>query len=114
MPGPIAHLEITGQDAEKLQAFFKDLLGWELNADNEQNYGVGNLSDEVGVGVGPAQQGPGAALFYVGVDSVSGTLEKAEGLGGKTVMPEMAVPGGPTIGIFTDPEGHMVGLFQNE
>jgi predicted enzyme related to lactoylglutathione lyase len=86
MAGPIVHLEITGQDGEKLQAFFTDLFGWQLNADNPMNYGTGQLDDSVGLGVGPAP---------------------------KTVMPASDVPGGPTIGLFTDPEGHTVGLFQN-
>jgi predicted enzyme related to lactoylglutathione lyase len=110
---PIAHLEVTGQDGAKLQSFFSDLFGWQLNADNPMNYGTATLSDDVGVGVGPAQEGPGAAVFYLGVDSVADTLAKAESLGGKTVMPPMAVPGGPTIGLFTDPEGHMIGVFEN-
>jgi predicted enzyme related to lactoylglutathione lyase len=113
MPGPIVHLEITGQDGGALQKFFSDLFGWQLNADNPMNYGTGQLSDDVGVGVGPAQEGPGAAAFYIGVDSVADTLAKAEGLGAKTLMGPMAVPGGPTIALFTDPEGHMVGLFEN-
>jgi hypothetical protein len=113
MAGPIVHLEITGQDGEKLQAFFTDLFGWQLNADNPMNYGTGQLDDSVGLGVGASPGGSGGATFYIGVDSVSDTLAKAESLGGTTVMPSSDVPGGPTIGVFTDPEGHTVGLFQN-
>jgi predicted enzyme related to lactoylglutathione lyase len=112
MAGPIVHLEITGQDGEKLQTFFSDLFGWQLNADNPMNYGTGMINDDIGLGVGAAPEGPGAAVFYIGVDSVADTLGKAESLGGKTVMPSSEVPGGPTIGLFTDPEGHMVGLFE--
>jgi predicted enzyme related to lactoylglutathione lyase len=113
MANPIVHLEVTGQDGEKLQKFFSDLFGWQLNSDNPLNYGTGQIADDVGVGVGPAQDGTGAAVFYIGVDSVADSLAKADGLGGKTMFGPMDVPGGPTIGIFTDPEGHMVGLFQN-
>jgi predicted enzyme related to lactoylglutathione lyase len=112
MSNPIAHLEVTGQNPGELQKFFVDLFCWQLNSDNPQNYGVGMLDDSVGVGIGPAQEGPGAAVFYIGVDSVADSLAKAESLGGKSVMGPMSVPEGPTIGIFTDPEGHMVGLFQ--
>lgn len=109
---PIVHLEVTGQDRKKLQDFFAQLFGWELNADNPMNYGTGQISDEVGLGVGPAMEGQGASLFYIGVDDVEASLAKAESLGGSRVMGPMDVPGGPTIGIFTDPEGHMVGLFR--
>jgi predicted enzyme related to lactoylglutathione lyase len=112
MSGPLVHLEVVGQDGEKLQQFFTELFGWQLNADNPMNYGSGTISDEVGVGVGPAQEGSGAATFYVGVDNVEEALAKAESLGGGRIMGPMDVPGGPTIGLFTDPEGHQVGLFQ--
>jgi uncharacterized protein len=111
MSSPVAHLEVTGQDAQKLQSFFSDLFGWQLDANNEQNYGVGMLGDSVGVGVGPAQDGSGAAVFYLGVDDVESTLAKAESLGGTRIMGPMDVPEGPTIGLFADPEGHVVGLF---
>jgi predicted enzyme related to lactoylglutathione lyase len=110
---PIAHLEVTGKDGAKLQSFFSELFGWKLDADNPMNYGMATLSDDVGVGIGPAQDGTGAAVFYLGVDSVEDSLAKAESLGGTRFMGPMDVPNGPTIGIFTDPEGHMVGLFQN-
>jgi uncharacterized protein len=111
MSTPVVHLEVTGNDAAKLQSFFSDLFGWQLDANNEQNYGVGMVSDTVGVGVGPAMEGPGASVFYLAVDDVEGTLAKAESLGGSRIMGPMDVPDGPTIGIFADPEGHMVGLF---
>jgi uncharacterized protein len=112
MTTPVVHLEVTGQDGQKLMSFFGDLFGWELDANNPQNYGVGMINDSVGVGVGPAQEGSGASVFYLAVDDVEGTLAKAESLGGSRIMGPMTVPDGPTIGLFTDPEGHMVGVFQ--
>jgi predicted enzyme related to lactoylglutathione lyase len=112
MSSPIVHLEVTGQDGAKLQSFFSDLFGWQLDANNPQNYGVGTLNDSVGVGVGPAQEGSGASVFYVGVANAEDTLAKAESLGGSRIMGPMTVPDGPTIGLFADPEGHMVGVFQ--
>jgi predicted enzyme related to lactoylglutathione lyase len=112
MSSPMIHLEVTGQDGEKLQSFFSDLFGWQLDANNPQNYGMGSVGDAVSIGVGPAQEGPGAAIFYIAVDDVEGTLAKAESLGGTRIMGPMPVPDGPTIGLFGDPEGHMVGVYQ--
>jgi len=51
--------------------------------------------------------------FYVGVDDVTASLEKAVSLGGSIVMPEMQVMEDVIIGIFTDPEGHVIGLVKN-
>jgi predicted enzyme related to lactoylglutathione lyase len=112
MSSPVVHLEITSQDGAKLQSFYTDLFGWKLDANNPMNYGVGMLNESVGIGVGPAQDGPGAAVFYIGVDSAEDALGKAESLGGKRIMGPMEVPNGPTIGLFADPEGHTVGVFQ--
>jgi hypothetical protein len=50
------------------------------------------------------------ATFYVQVDDPQAALDQIEKLGGQTIMPVMAVPGGPTIAMFTDPEGNRVGL----
>ena len=112
MSNPIVHLEVVGQDGGKLMSFYSDLFGWQLDANNPQNYGVGQLDDSVGVGVGPAPEGPGGATFYIGVDDVAAALAKAEELGGTKMMGPMEVPEGPTIALFTDPEGNRIGLFK--
>ena len=48
--------------------------------------------------------------FYVNVPDVAAALKTAESLGAKTVMPPMAVPGGPEIAQFADPDGNIIGL----
>jgi uncharacterized protein len=112
MSSPLIHFEVAGKDPQKLQDFFSGLFGWQVNADNEMNYGMVNLSGDVGGGIGPAPEGqPGHAMFYVGVDDVEAALQKAESLGGKRVFGPMEVPEGPTIAHFADPEGNVVGLF---
>jgi predicted enzyme related to lactoylglutathione lyase len=112
MSSPLIHFEVAGKDPAKLQSFFGDLFGWQINADNPMNYGMVNLSDQVGGGVGPTQEGqPGHAMFYIGVDDVEAALQKAESLGGSRIFGPMEVPDGPTIGHFADPEGNVVGLF---
>ena len=47
---------------------------------------------------------------YVQVVSLEETLRKAESMGGKTLMPPMDVPGGPTMAQLQDPEGNTIGL----
>jgi predicted enzyme related to lactoylglutathione lyase len=48
--------------------------------------------------------------FYIEVDDPAAALEKVSQLGGRTIQEPMDVPGGPTIALFADPEGHLVGL----
>ena len=44
------------------------------------------------------------------VDDLKAYLDKVESMGGKTVMPPMDIPGGPTLALFADPEGNVVGM----
>jgi predicted enzyme related to lactoylglutathione lyase len=47
--------------------------------------------------------------FYVDVTDLKGTLDKAEKLGAKTVLPPTKT--GPVeIAMFADPEGNVIGL----
>jgi predicted enzyme related to lactoylglutathione lyase len=48
--------------------------------------------------------------FYVEVDDLAKALEQIESAGGRTIQPPMDVPNGPSIALFADPEGHVVGL----
>jgi predicted enzyme related to lactoylglutathione lyase len=44
------------------------------------------------------------------VDDPATTLEQIEAKGGKTVLPVMEVPNGPTFALFADPAGDTIGL----
>jgi hypothetical protein len=46
------------------------------------------------------------------VADVQGALDKIGKLGGSTVMPPMDVPDGPTIALFSDPAGNLIGLMK--
>jgi predicted enzyme related to lactoylglutathione lyase len=120
MGQPVVHFEVIGKDAGKLQSYYSDLFGWEIDANNPMNYGMvardANLSPE-GVGIGggiggPGPDGyPGHVTFYVGVPDVEAALAKAESLGGKRVMgPERMDGARVEIGLLTDPEGHLIGV----
>ena len=114
----VVHFEIAGKDPEKLQSYFSELFDWDIDADNEFKYGIvardGNTnSDGVGIG-GGISGGPegyeGHVTFYVEVPDVEAALDKAESLGGTRVMGPDDVMEGLTIGLFTDPEGHVIGV----
>ena len=111
MSSPLIHFEVAGTDPGKLQSFFGDLFGWQIDNNNQMNYGIVNLSGDVGGGIGPAPEGqPGHAMFYVGVDDVEAALQKAESLGGTRVMGPETIMDMIELGQFKDPEGHLIGL----
>lgn len=121
MGGPVVHFEIIGKDGKALAQFYSELFGWNVDADNEYNYGVvareENLNaDGVGIGggIGSAPPGYGGHVtVYVEVPDVEATLAKAESLGGKRLMGPESMTGnnGPmTLGQFADAEGHVIGV----
>jgi predicted enzyme related to lactoylglutathione lyase len=118
MGQPVVHFEIIGKDGEKLKSYYSELFGWEITSDNPMNYGIvqrdGNTSaDGVGIGggVSGAPEGyPGHVTFYIEVPDVEAALAKAESLGGSRVMGPDKVMDGLEIGLFNDPEDHLVGV----
>jgi uncharacterized protein len=122
MGRPVVHFEVIGKDGNRLQEYYSDLFGWEIQSDNPLNYGIvsreGNTNADgagIGGGVGQAPDGyDGHLTFYVEVPDVEATLANAESLGGNRIMGPDEVPGmGLVLGQFTDPEGHLVGVIQS-
>ena len=40
MGQPVVHLEAIGKDGERLQRYYSELFGWQIDADNPMNYGM--------------------------------------------------------------------------
>jgi hypothetical protein len=118
MGQPVVHFEIIGKDAEKLRSYYSGLFGWEIDANNPMNYGMvqrdGNTNAEgagIGGGIGTGPEGyTGHVTFYVEVPDVEAALSKAESLGGSRMMGPEKVTEETEIGLFNDPEGHVVGV----
>jgi predicted enzyme related to lactoylglutathione lyase len=107
----INHWEITGPDAGALQTFYGELFGWQINADNEWQYGLVQNGIESGVsgGIGPEYGGGHRVSIYLKVDDLQGYLDKATVLGAEVVMPPSEVAG-VNIALFKDPAGNVTGL----
>jgi uncharacterized protein len=119
----VVHFEVVGKDGEKLQKYYTDLFGWEINADNPMKYGMvdaktnktsdGNTGIGGGVGQGPDGY-EGHVTFYVAVPDVEEALQKAESLGGTRIMGPEDIMGMVVLGQFKDPEGNMVGVVNDD
>ena len=118
MGQPVVHFEIVATDGDKAKAYYSELFGWEIDSNNPMNYGTvprdGHTNaDGIGIGGGIATAPEGYAghvTFYVEVPDVEAALAKAESLGGTRMMGPDEVMEGLVIGLFTDPEGHVVGV----
>jgi uncharacterized protein len=121
MGQPVVHFEVLAKDGDKLKSYYAELFGWQIDSNNPMGYGTvdreGNVNaDGVGIGggIGPAPEGyDGHVTFYVEVSDVEAALANAERLGGTRMMGPDQVMEGLEIGLFNDPEGHLIGLVKS-
>jgi predicted enzyme related to lactoylglutathione lyase len=111
MGRPVVHWQIDAKDPAQAQRFYADLFDWQIDANNPWNYGLVQTGGEGGIngGIGPTQDTTGT-MFFVQVDDLQAYLDKAERLGGKTIMPPTEIPGAVTMAMFLDTEGNRVGM----
>jgi len=114
MAAPVVHWEINARDANRAKEFYSSLFGWKINSNNPMNYGIVNTGSKLGANGGIGQTSgttPAPTVtFYVQVKDLQAYLNKAESLGGRTVMPPTEIPGMVTLAMFSDPEGNTIGL----
>jgi predicted enzyme related to lactoylglutathione lyase len=106
--------EVLGTDGGKLRQFYGDLFGWTFDVLPQVNYGMVKTGDARGIMGGVGQTFPGTrswVTFYTETPDVTASLAKAAALGGRVIMPRTTLPG-VVIGVFEDPEGHLLGLVE--
>ena len=114
MGRPVVYFEIACQERAKTDAFYAELFDWELKPEKMSTRvaaGEGGIGGHiVAYGHEPHRQ----TIFYVGVDDLRATLDRAEALGGKTLVPPVEIPGNRGgIALFADPEGNTIGLYRD-
>lgn len=123
MSGRVVHFEIPFEDQARASTFYGDAFGWTLNPMPEMSY--------VLVTTGPSDQGPpsepgfinggmlergsagGGPTLVIDVEDIDASLQKVEQLGGSTVSTKQPVGEMGFSAYFTDPEGNLMGLWQN-
>jgi uncharacterized protein len=119
----VVHFEVVGKDGEKLQRYYGELFGWNVNADNPMQYGMVDAKDNtsmtgdngIGGGIGQGPDGyEGHVTFYVAVPDIEEALQKAESLGGTRVMGPENIMDMVELGQFKDPEGNVIGVVKDQ
>jgi predicted enzyme related to lactoylglutathione lyase len=110
----VVHFEVGAADDELLVAFYRGLFGWGLQGLSGDGYTMIDTRGGGGIngGIGRSEKGEPWSTFCVETDDPRATLEAANSLGGRTVMPPASFGGAVTIAAFRDPDGLLVGLVQ--
>ena len=115
MGSPVVHFELTSKAAPALQEFYSNIFGWTISRHEATGYGMADTGAGEGINGGIAAGPEGTPEFltiYIQVDDPDAILKAIEAKGGKTLLPTMSVPDGPTIAHFQDPAGFLVGLIK--
>jgi predicted enzyme related to lactoylglutathione lyase len=120
MNHPVVWFEVMGEDAAKLQKFYRDLFGWKIDADNPMKYGMveaGEVKGTKSIPGGVGQTTPGTrsgVTFYVDTPNIDKTLADVTKVGGKVLIGKKKPEMGPVMAFIQDPEGHVIGLVEHE
>jgi hypothetical protein len=119
----IVHFNIPADNPEKLKQFYEKVFGWKIEktpgpADYWLIYTVPvneqGRPTEMGVNGGMMKrQDPEEKLTnYILVESVDEYAKKIEDSGGKIIVPKMAVPSMGYWALFTDPDGNVLAIWE--
>lgn len=115
MGQPVLQWQILSKDPDEMTKFYSQLFGWSMNDDNALGYRMIDTQSEGGIngGIWPAPpEGHSTVMLYIGVDDVSGYIEKAKELGAGLVIPPQTLPDGGEMAVIHDPEGVPIALFK--
>ena len=117
MGRPVVHFEIGGRDSEQLRGFYTELFDWNLTVAEDLNNYAGVCAEEEGIGGGimstTEDMPPNHVTIYIQVEDLQAYLDKAESLGGKTIMPPIPIRDDVgSMAMFSDPSGNCIGLYK--
>lgn len=95
MGNPVVHFEVNGLQGAGVARFYSELFGWDVQTIPEIDYASVDTRAGGGINGGfgqiPEDQ-PAYVTFFVAADDVQSVLDRAESLGGKTVVPVTEQP----------------------
>jgi uncharacterized protein len=114
----LSWFEIITNDLAKSTEFYSAILNAPLTPSCQEGYEVAMFPCDLEKGVGGAltrmegrTPGTGGTLVYLNVDGdLDGVLSRIPAAGGKVIRERFEIAPHGFIGIFSDPEGNVVGL----
>ncbi len=115
MGNPFVHLDLSTDDPAAAKKFYKSVFDWKFRDFPDMNWSGIDVGQGVGGGLGGKQMPtqPTAWTAYVDVTDVKKTIAKAEKAGATVVVPFMQVGDMGALGVFVDPQGATIGVWQS-
>jgi predicted enzyme related to lactoylglutathione lyase len=124
MSGRVVHFEIPFDDAERAQAFYRSVFGWDVRPMPEIDYtgvSTGPVTDEgmpkeqgyIGGGMFQRQPDIPTPVITIDVDDMDAALDAVRQHGGRMVGEKLPVGDMGIAAYFQDSEGNLMGLWQS-
>ncbi len=121
----IVHFEIPVDDLERAQKFYKTAFGWQMNYMKEMDYTMvqttevdekQTLKKPGAINGGMMKRGGDVKSPVVTIDvaDIDAAIVEVEKNGGKALGKKMVVGDMGWSAYFKDPEGNVIGLWQNK
>ncbi len=113
MGNPVVHFGIGCRNSAKTEEFFAQLFDWRIERSGPaamiHTGGTGGINGHItALGHEPHNY----VTFYVQVEDLRAYLDKAQSLGGKTLVPPVEIPGQGSFAWMGDPDGNIIGLWK--
>ena len=101
-------------DLAKAKPVYAALLGVAPSADADYYVGFDAAGQHIGLVPGGGPQGMTSPVAYWHVPDIEAKLAEVTAAGGTVKDPVRAVGGGRLVATFTDPDGNVLGLLQDQ
>jgi predicted enzyme related to lactoylglutathione lyase len=122
---PVVHFEMPYENAERLQAFYRSVFGWQMNALGAEmgNYVLAGTTETdaknmvtapgtINGGFAPKSDMYNKPNVVIAVKDIAAAMQSVTGAGGTVHGEPIEIPGVGMYVHFTDTEGNRVSLLQ--
>lgn len=116
-PGTPSWVDLSSTDVEGSKRFYTELFGWEAAVAEDPAAGGYTMlrldgGDVAGLGPTMGEGQPAAWSVYIDSEDAEATARKVEAAGGRVVAPPFDVLGAGRMGVFQDPAGAFISVWQ--
>lgn len=110
-------VDLSSSDAAASRDFYARLFGWEMQVNDDPQYGGYALaqlngSDVAGIGAQMSEGAPTAWTIYIGTADATAAVQKAAEAGGTVISEPFDIGDQGRMAIVQDPTGAFVGIWQ--
>jgi uncharacterized protein len=114
-----AWVDLGSTDAAASRAFYADLFGWDVEVNEDPQYGGYALAriggrDAAGISPTMSPDQPSAWSLYISTDDADAVARRVSEAGGTVVAPPFAVGDQGRMAVFQDPSGAYISVWQAE